>query len=98
MSLATALLAAAIVMAEVGDVSTTVAMQQRYGSHELNPLMALLVDHLGVLSWAPMKVAFGVAIAAMIVRSPRLALPVACVCLAALPVVINGLQLVFSPL
>ena len=80
-----------LMIGEVGDCITT-TISARLGGIEVNPVMAFAQSHLGG-AWVLPKIAVGSITMLLIVKAPRLRLPIATTTVAVIPVITNLLQL-----
>jgi hypothetical protein len=80
-----------LMIGEVGDCITT-TISARLGGIEVNPVMAFAQSHLGG-AWVLPKIALGAITMLLIIKAPRLRLPIAATTVAMIPVITNLLQL-----
>jgi Na+-translocating ferredoxin:NAD+ oxidoreductase RnfD subunit len=85
-------LAAALAVAEIADIMSTYAAQAA-GGREANPIMAAMMAAAGPQLWWVPKMAIAGVVCALMVKSRRWAIAIACVVVAALPPLANILQL-----
>ena len=78
--------------AEVGDCITT-NLSVRLGGIEVNPIVANVQSHLGG-AWFLPKIAISAIISILIIKAPRLRLPIAAATMAMIPVITNILELI----
>jgi hypothetical protein len=86
------IIAVLLMIAEVGDCITT-NIFTRFGGVEVNPIMAFVQLHLGG-AWFLPKIAISAITMILIIKAPRLRLPIAATTIAMTPVIINTLQLI----
>jgi hypothetical protein len=81
-----------LMIGEIGDCITT-NISAQLGGIEVNPVMAFAQSHLGG-AWVLPKIALGSITMLLIIKAPRLRLPITATAVAVIPVITNLLQLI----